>query len=123
MKVDALENAAAEVLAAKDKLIALLDEDVRNGFQKTRGLLSYGIAMGRATPDARSDPDRKAEHKAVNLCLQHGNLGDKDDEAGAEDAILRQFEALTDPDERSRFYQRHRAELMKAHDVRQFPDP
>jgi hypothetical protein len=87
MKLEAVENAHAEVLAAKDKLIALYNEEMRDHFQKMRGLRAYGIACGRTNPDcqlpfhslgdyleAKSDSDRKAAQKAVNLCLAHGNF-------------------------------------------------
>ena len=98
------------------------------------GLLAYGVATGGLSSDAtllfntlgdfleaKSDGDRVSAQKAVDLILQHGNLGDRNDEAGPDDRILAEFESISDPEERSRFYQRHRAELMKAHDVRQSP--
>lgn len=79
MKLAALENAADELIAAQTKLRDLLNEDLRDYFQKMRGLLAYSIACGRTNPDckllfdslgdyleAESESDRKAAHKAVN---------------------------------------------------------
>ncbi len=121
---------SVEVLAAKDNLIALLDEDLRGGYEKMRGLLSYGIAMGAASPDvallfdslgdyldARSDSDRKAASKAVSLCLKHGNFGE-DDDSDAGDEILTQFEAISDPEEASAFHKKHRAAILVGYESR-----
>jgi hypothetical protein len=136
LRVRALEKEVEQFRAHRQKQLNLLQTALRERYERMRGLLSYGIACGRTNPDcklvfdslgdyleAKSDSDRQAAQRAVNLIFDHGDLGDRNDETGTDDAILRQFAALTDPGERSRFYQRHRAELIKAHDVRQFPNP
>jgi hypothetical protein len=53
MKLAALENAADELIAAQTKLRDLLNEDLRDYFQKMRGLLAYSIACGRTNPDCK----------------------------------------------------------------------
>jgi hypothetical protein len=133
LKAPALENAYKAVLAAQDNLISTLNEDMRDHFQKTRGLLSYAIATGSATADtkllfdslgdyldAKSESDRNAAHKAVNLIIAHGNpFNDKEQEADdIDDRILTQFEAITDPEQQSRFYSKHKNEIMAATEAR-----
>lgn len=130
MKLGGLETAANEVLTAKDNLIALLDEDLRGAYEKTRGLLSYGIAMGAASPDAkllfdslgdylgaRSDSDRKAASKAVRLCFEHGNFG-KSDDSSPDDEILSRFEAISDPEEASAFYNKNKQAILAGYEAR-----
>ena len=134
LKAPALENAYKEVLAAQDILISILNEDLRGRFEKMRGLVSFAIATGSATPDARllfdsladyldakSESDRNAAHRAVNLCLAHGNFDSTEREPGADDIadrILAQFEAISDPAEQNRFYAKHKNEIVAALEAR-----
>jgi len=131
MKVDALEDAAAAALAAKHNLLALCNEEQRGVFEKMRGLLAYGFSTGQTTPDcqllydtlgdyleAKSDGDRKAAHRAVDLIFAHGNLGDKRAETRAEDRIIAEFEAITDPERRTAFYNKHSTEIQRGYDAR-----
>jgi hypothetical protein len=50
----------------------------------------------------------------VNLIFAHVNLGDKNDQTGADDRILTQFEAIPDPEDWSRFYAKHKREIVAA---------
>jgi hypothetical protein len=131
MRTSAVESAGNEVVAAQKTLLGLYDQDLRDHYQKMRGLLSYGIATGRTNPDcnllfdslgdyleAKSESDRVAAQKAVNLCLEHGNLGDKNDETGAGDEVLRRFESIEDPEQRSAFFKKHRDEIHRAFEAR-----
>jgi hypothetical protein len=113
-------------------LIALYNEDLRAGFEKMRGLLNYGIAMGRTSPDSRllfdslgdyleakSESDRKAAHKAINLCLEHGNLDPKEEETvTVDDDVLRRFAAISDPERRTAFYNKNSAEILRGFEAR-----
>ena len=132
MKANAVENASDEVVTAQGKLLDLYNEDLRDYYQKMRGLFSYGIATGKTNPDckllfdglgdyleAKSESDRTAAQKAVNLCLTHGNLDSTDREPVADDRILTQFEAITDPEDQSRFYAKHKQEIMAAFQARE----
>jgi hypothetical protein len=139
LKAPTLENAYKEVLTAQDNLISILNEDLRGRFEKMRGLVSFAIATGSATPDARllfdslgdyleakSESDRTAAHRAVNLCLVHGNFDSADREPVADDIddrILAQFEAISDPAEQSRFYNKHRDEIHRGLDSRKSDNP
>jgi hypothetical protein len=133
MKLAALENAHAEALAAKDKLIALYDEDMRDHSQKTRGLLSYAIATGSATADtkllfdsladyldAKSESDRNAAHKTVNLIIAHGNpFNDKAKENDdIDDRVVAQLESISDEAQRTAFYQKHRDAIHRGLEAR-----
>jgi hypothetical protein len=135
MKVEALEDARDEVLAAKTRMVELrteaVDEEQRGVFERMRGLLAYGFATGQTTPDcqllydtlgdyleAKTDGDRKAAHRAVDLIFAHGNLGDKRGETGGEDRIIAEFEAITDPERRTAFYNRHSTEIQRGFDAR-----
>ena len=56
---------------------------------------------------------------SVSLILDHGNIFGKEDETGAcDDEVLRCFEAISDPEEQSRFYAKHKKELMAASEAR-----
>jgi hypothetical protein len=134
----------AAVSEGKDSVTSLENEtratahtqigEDRDYYQRMHGLLSYGIATGRTNPDyrllydslgdylgARSGSDRAAAKKAVNLCLAHGNFDSTDREAvgdDIDDRILTQFESISDSEEQSRFYTRHRAEIHRAFQAR-----
>jgi hypothetical protein len=131
IKLKALENAHAEVMAANAKLRDLLNEDIRGFDERMHGLLSYGIAMGRTNPNcrvlydslgdylgAKFESDRMAAKKAVNLCLAHGNFDSTEDESIADDEVLRRLEAISDPGDRSRFYSKHQKEILAAFETR-----
>jgi hypothetical protein len=136
MKVEAVETAYDEVLAIKDDIVALkceeLDEEQRGAFERMRGLLSYGIATGQTNPDcrllydslgdyldAKTDGDRRAAHRAIDLIFQHGNLGDRRDKvAGADEEITRQFESMEAGESRSAFYNEHVDAIRRAYDAR-----
>jgi hypothetical protein len=126
------DRAAKEPISAQTALRDLLNHELTARYKSLRGLISYGISCGRLGPDAQmlrdslddflqatSDGDRQAASLAVSLCLEHGTLGGKADDAGADTEILRQFEAITDDEQRSAFCNKHRDELMKAQDARQ----
>ena len=83
------------------------------------GLLNYGLATGGLGPTpgllfnelsdflaAKTEGDRDSAERAVNLILAHGNVfGDKEQTTDdINDRVLTQFEAITDPEECSRFY-------------------
>jgi hypothetical protein len=133
MKLQAVLEARDAAVAAKDSLVGLhsegLHEEQRGLFERMHGLLSYGIATGQSTPDcqllfdtlgdyleAKTDGDRKAAHRAVDLIFQHGNLGDKRSETAAGDRILAQLDEIRDPEEQSRIYAQHRDEIHQAFD-------
>lgn len=131
IKGAAANKAGDEVIAAQNTLLALYDEDLRNYYQKMRGLLSYGIATGQTNPDcrllydslgdyleAKSESDRGSAQKAVNLCLQHGNFDSTEGESVADDEVLRRFEAISDPEDRSRFYSKQQKEILAAFEAR-----
>jgi hypothetical protein len=55
-------------------------------------------------------------HKAVNLCLAHGNFdapGHPSVADDIDDRILSQFEAISDPQERTAFYNKHRDQIHR----------
>jgi hypothetical protein len=132
LRVEALETEAEQFRAQQQKQLSLLEKDLHEKYSRTHGLLAYGIATGGLSPDAtllydtlgdflasKSDSDRASAQRAVNLILDHGNLGPKDDEAGPDDAILRQFEEIEDPERRSAFFRKHRDAIQRAFDARQ----
>jgi hypothetical protein len=136
MKLAALEEASAAAVEAKDRLIAIhteaADEETRDIYERMHGLLAYGAAMGTNTPDcqllhdsigdyleASSPGDRKAAERSISLIFEHGDLGDKDRKAAREDdRILKEFEAISNPESRSAFYSQHKAQIMAAYDAR-----
>jgi hypothetical protein len=132
LKLPALENAYKAVMSAQDDLFALLNEDLRDYYQKMRGLLAYATATGGGlSPDAtllfdtlgdflaaKSEGDRASASKAVNLILAHGNVFAKGEAGTADDEIARQFEAMEDGESRTAFYNKHSAEIQRAFDAR-----
>ena len=123
LKIGALEKAYDEVASAQDERITLLNGELREKFQRMHGLLAYGIASGGLNPDAallfgsltdflgaKDEGDRQAAEKAAFLCLEHGSFG----RTSNEPSILAEFEAITDPEQRSRFHRKHRTEILKA---------
>jgi hypothetical protein len=72
---------------------------------------------------AKTGSDRAAAQRAVNLIFAHGNLGPKGDETGPDDAILRQFEAITDDERRTAFYSKHKKEILAAFEARKSNNP
>jgi hypothetical protein len=51
--------------------------------------------------------------------LAHGNFDPKEEETVAvDDEVLKRFEALTDPEQRTAFYNKHRDEIQRGFEAR-----
>jgi hypothetical protein len=89
----------------------------------TTGGLSPDAALLFNTPGdllgAKTEGDRASANKAVSLILEHGNIFGKEEETVAYDCeVLRRFEAISDPEQRSAFYNRNRDEVHRAFEAR-----
>jgi hypothetical protein len=119
-RVDALEKQYQDVLAAHDKHIELQNAAIRHEFEQMHGLLAYGLANSGLSAEARmlhaslddflnakTDADRNAAERSVNLCLEHGKLT----KVGKPDtAILDAYEALEGEDATA-FYRANEATI------------
>jgi hypothetical protein len=56
------------------------------------------------------------------IIFEHGDLGDRNDEAGTGDEVLRRFEAL-EGEAQTAFYNEHRAEIHRGHEARKSNNP
>lgn len=133
LKVEALETGLEQFRAQQQKQLNLLDEVPHETHTRMHGLLAYALATGDLSPDAtllfntlgdlleaKTDNDRAAGRKAVSLILDHGDVfGDKNDGAvTGDDELLRRFEMISDPEERSAFYNQNRAEIHRGFEAR-----
>jgi hypothetical protein len=133
MKVDALEGEVERFRAQTKKQRTNLDQVVHEQHERMHGLLAYGMGTGGLNSDgqllfntlsdllgAKTEGDRASAERAVNLILLHGDVfGDKQKATETEDdRIIAEFEAITDPEEQSRFYAKHKNEIMAATEAR-----
>jgi hypothetical protein len=122
LKVQALEGEVERFRAQTKKQRTNLNQVVHEKHERMHGLLAYAMATGGLNSDgqllfhtlgdllqAKSESDRASAERTVNLILVHGDVfGDKAKITETEDdRILTQFEAITDPGERSRFYSKN----------------
>jgi hypothetical protein len=68
---------------------------------------------------AKTEGDRTSANKAVSLILEHGNIFGKAEETGAyDDEVLMRFEAISDPEQRTAFFNKNRDEIHRAFEAR-----
>jgi hypothetical protein len=133
MKVEALEGEVEQFRAQTKKQHANLNQVVYEKYQSMHALLSYPGGDARLGPDgqllfhtlsdflqAKSESDRAAAERTVNLILAHGDVfGDKAKMTEtADDEIARQFEAMEDGEQRSAFFKKHRDEILRGFESR-----
>jgi hypothetical protein len=131
LKVEALERGRA-VSRRAAKAAQPSREALHEKHEHMHGLLAYGMSTGSLSPDAellfntlgdllgaKTEGDRASANKAVDLILEHGNILGKEEETGAcDDEALRRFENLSDPEERSAFFNQNRDEILRGFDAR-----
>jgi hypothetical protein len=127
-RVDALKKQYQDVLAQQDKHIELQNAAIRHELEQMHGLLAYAAANSGLSVEARmlhaslddflhakSDSDRNAAERAVDLCLEHGKLT----KVGKPDtSILDAYEALEGEDA-SRFYRENQQTILAQLQARQ----
>jgi chromosome segregation ATPase len=133
LKVSALEGEIEQLRVQSKKQHTNLNQVVHERYERMHGLLAYGMGTGGLNSDAqllfhtlgdllqaKSESDRASAERTVNLILEHGDVfGDKQDKAAtADDEIARQFEAISDPEQRTAFYNKHSAEIQRGFDAR-----
>jgi hypothetical protein len=133
MKVEALETELEQFRGQQRKKLSLLEASLRAKQERMHGLLAYVAATGTLSRDgmllfntlgdlleAKTDADRASGNRAAALILEHGDIfGDKEAKTGAcDDEALRRFESISDPEERSAFYSKHRDEIQRGYDSR-----
>ena len=132
LKVNALEAEVGEFRAQQTEKLDLLNEALHEQHERMHGLLAYAAATGGLSTDAtllfntlgdlleaKTEGDRASAQRAVGLILEHGKVFGKNDETGgADDRILTQFEAISDPAEQNRFYNEHRDEIHRGLEAR-----
>jgi hypothetical protein len=133
LRVQALEKEQDDFVAQQRKKLSLLISEIHAKFERMHGLLNYGLATGGLGPTpgllfnelsdflaAKTEGDRDSAERAVNLILAHGNVfGDKEQTTDdINDRVLTQFEAITDPEECSRFYAKNRDEIQRGFEAR-----
>jgi hypothetical protein len=133
LKVDALKTEVEQFRAQTKKQRTNLDQVVHEQHERMHGLLAYGMSTGGLNSDAqllfntlsdllqaKTARDRASSERAVNLIILHGDpFGDKAKmTATADDEIARQFEAITDEQERTTFYNKHRDEIHRGLEAR-----
>jgi hypothetical protein len=103
LKVNALETEVEEFRAQQTKKLNLLNESIHEQHERMHGLLAYAAATGGLSTDAellfnnlgdlleaKTEGDRAAANKAVNLILEHGNVfGNKEEKTDVDARILR----------------------------------
>ena len=105
------------------------EQALRAEYQKMRGLTSYGLSTGQATPelqllhdslgdllDAKNDPDREDARKTVDLCLKFAKFGNEVEQP--DNSILGQYESIGDPADSTAFYREHGAEIQRQFQAR-----
>jgi hypothetical protein len=117
----AVDAELANQKALMDKEHSRIEEAVREEYAKMRGLTSYTLGTGQGSPelqllhdslsdvlDAKSDHDREAAKKTVDLCLKFAKFGN---EAKPDTGVLDEYEAITDPEYSSALYRQHEAAI------------
>jgi hypothetical protein len=129
-RIDALKKERDAKLKERDFLQAELDQLMTREVNKVAGLLSYATATGAlgaewsfalsVCRDFRESTTH--ENRSGNFALLTKILGSvqvpSKDETGADDGILTQFESISDPEERSSFYNKHHDEIQRGFDAR-----
>jgi hypothetical protein len=127
-RVDALKKQYQDFVDQQDRHIELQNAAIRHELEQMHGLLAYGLANRGLGAEARvlhaslddflnakSDSDRNAAQRAVDLCLKHGALT----KVGRPDtAILDQYEALEGEDATA-FYRKHEKTIHSQLQARQ----
>jgi hypothetical protein len=127
-RVDGLKKQYQDVLAQQDKHIELQNAAIRHELEMMHGLLAYGLANSGLGAEARvlhaslddflnakTEADRNAAERSVNLCLKHGSLT----KVGKPDtAILDEYEALEGEDATA-FYKKHEKTIHSQLQARQ----
>ena len=111
------------MIAEQEAHLDLLNQDIKGGFEKMHGLLSYALVTGGLSTEAallhdslsdflnaKSASDRDATSRSVVLYLEHGNCFGVDPKA-PDTAVLNEYERIADPERSSAFYRRHRDEI------------
>ena len=120
-----------ELVSAQGKLIATYAAERDDRFNKLRGLTAYLVGSGRSTAavsylhnillDYRNSPDQSEKH---GLADQVYSILDADEfqNEEPESRVLRDLDAISDPEAKTAFYKAHRSEIHESFNQQQLKD-